>query len=241
MQSTTNYGMFRTVKGNRAVSPEHLKRLIERIEEKDLLEQFPILVNEQNEIIDGQHRLAAASYLNIPIYYQSVRDLTLTDVISLNTVAKNWSLLDFIKSHIELGAPDYAELLDFINEFGIGAGISASLLEGRTSMQGGGITNRVRSGAFRIKTRGNARRVAQALIDLMPYADFKTKSSRDLALALAILFQNEDFSIDRLLNKMKTHNLVLKKRLNPRYYMLELEELYNFNAKDKVTLYAGQI
>lgn len=240
MHSTTNYGMFRTITGNRQVDPNHVARLVQAIEKKNLLSEFPMLVNDKMEVIDGQNRLLAASALNVPIHYQIVKGLDLTHVMDINTASKSWSLLDFVNSYIQLGNPNYVELLAFSKEYGLSISMAGSLLTGR-SANSGSITARIKEGKFQINARNMAGRVARMLNELDKYAEFKTKSDRALATSLGVLLQNEDFDPTRLMGKLKTHGLILKRRLNERYYILQLEEMYNFNAKDRVTLYAGQV
>ena len=59
IKTTRNYGQFRFMKGNRDVSSLHLERLIASMREKYV--PTPIIVNKDNEIIDGQHRFNAAN------------------------------------------------------------------------------------------------------------------------------------------------------------------------------------
>ena len=48
--STTNYDQFKYLKGNRAVTELHVRRLVEAIKEKDL--QVPIIVDEKMNVVD---------------------------------------------------------------------------------------------------------------------------------------------------------------------------------------------
>jgi hypothetical protein len=50
---TKDYGMFKTVKGNRAIDKAHVAKLKKEIQKKDL--DLPIYVNENDEVVDGQH------------------------------------------------------------------------------------------------------------------------------------------------------------------------------------------
>lgn len=240
MTSTTNYGLFRTIQGNRQIDAVHVANLVAAIEKKNLLAEFPILVNEKMEVIDGQNRLLAATRLNLPIFYTVVSGLELTNVIDINTASKSWKIRDFVLSNIELGNPNYQELLDFSTEHNLSISMSAALLAGR-GVQGGSIVKLVRTSKFQVNAPAAARRVAQALGTLGESADFRATSDRNLAMALWLLFQNEDFSIDRLIGKIKTHGIVLSRRVSERYYLLQLEEIYNQHAKDRVTLYMGQV
>ena len=51
---TTDYSVFKYLKGNRSVNELHVRRLVEAIKEKDL--QVPIIVDEKMNVVEGQHR-----------------------------------------------------------------------------------------------------------------------------------------------------------------------------------------
>ena len=69
VEETTDYKQFKKVKGNRGYAQRHLKNLVSSIAQNNLLQYSPIIVNDKMEVIDGQHRLAAAQSLGLPIYY----------------------------------------------------------------------------------------------------------------------------------------------------------------------------
>ena len=84
IQKTKDYEMFKFRDDNRPLSQPHLKALIDSIKSKNLLEMRPIQVNAQFEVIDGQHRIAAAKALGVDIYYQVEESLNPEDIIRLN-------------------------------------------------------------------------------------------------------------------------------------------------------------
>ena len=54
---TRDYSMFKTVTGNREVDKGHVQKLKREIQKKDL--DLPIFINENDEVVDGQHTLQA--------------------------------------------------------------------------------------------------------------------------------------------------------------------------------------
>jgi len=68
-----NLSRFRFSAENRPINERHLTRLVSAIKEKNLLQDFPILVSYDMVIIDGQHRLLAAQKLGLPIFYRIAR------------------------------------------------------------------------------------------------------------------------------------------------------------------------
>lgn len=244
---TTDYSIFRNIDGNRQVHQGHVDRLVEAIERQNLLPYFPVLLNENMEVIDGQHRLVAAARLGLPVHYEIVDGLRLQDVMSINTHSKGWSMTDFIDSYIELGYKDYEVLKDFTKRTGIGASLGAGLLMGWSSLggsggsNGGGATSRsVKEGRFHVGSYERADRIANQAIELSKYADFETRRDRRLITALLQLNNNKDFDFERLRAKIRLHNLRLERRPTSKYYLLHIEELYNWKSSTgKVELYAS--
>lgn len=235
---TKDYSIFRNVTGNRQVTPAHVESLAAAIERRNLLEYFPVLVNENMEVIDGQHRLMAAAKLNVPIHYEKVKGLTLDDIMSINTASKNWSINDFIDAYVRLGNAHYAVLQDFIKRHGLGASVAAGLLRGYSGMLKGGNVA-IRAGTFKVLSEDYAEKVANRLGELQKYADFKTTTEPQFIQALMKVMSNEDFDYDRLLAKLSLSSTKLQKKASVNYYILALDEAYNYHAQIHVDLYAA--
>lgn len=114
IQKTTNYSQFNKYPSNRKVHPE---KLIESIKKKDMLESHPILVTKDKYIIDGQHRLEAAKFLKIPIYFTIVEDLE-EKHIPLCQVQRPWKLEEFLHFYQDFNE-HYKFLNELLNEFAL--------------------------------------------------------------------------------------------------------------------------
>ena len=64
---TSDYSKFSYLVGNRDIVNKHVKDLSGHIDERDL--SIPIIVNENMEVCDGQHRLEAYKVLGLPVHY----------------------------------------------------------------------------------------------------------------------------------------------------------------------------
>lgn len=53
---TTSYGLFKKHPLNREIDEQNLNKIIQSIKHQNLLNIQPILVNENYEVVDGQHR-----------------------------------------------------------------------------------------------------------------------------------------------------------------------------------------
>lgn len=108
---TTDYDQFKIIESNREF--EVRKNLAEDLKKFGRFE-YPILVNEKMEVIDGQHRLATAKYLRLPIQYFVRHGAGAGTVKRINSSAKNWTLVDYVKSYAKEGIEDYKILNAFL-------------------------------------------------------------------------------------------------------------------------------
>lgn len=67
VNQTNDYNLFKSLKGNRNVNKLHVQRLKESFKGDYLMS--PIIVNQNYEIIDGQHRFNAAKDLSLPVNF----------------------------------------------------------------------------------------------------------------------------------------------------------------------------
>src|SRR5690606_32281431 len=114
---TTDYGQFKIKKGNREINRGTVNRLMKAISKKNMLSANPIIVNSKLEVIDGQHRLAAAQQLGVPINYVIFNPASLEEIQMLNVNMKPWSSLDFLQSYIAVGKKEYKDFKDFYEKY----------------------------------------------------------------------------------------------------------------------------
>ena len=110
----TNNADFKTLLGNRNIDPCIVEQLKQSMIKKGVL-PIPVIVNENYEVIDGQHRIMAATELKEAIYYEIIPGLKLKDCIDLNAEQHKWSLVDYVSSYAKLGYEQYDSLLTMIN------------------------------------------------------------------------------------------------------------------------------
>jgi len=116
IQKTKKYDIFKFREDNRQkIDENHVKRLIESIKNRNLLEFRPIMLNSDYEVIDGQHRLLAAKELNIEIFYEIHKDLKSGDIIELN-VAKTWQMEDYLNYYVKNGHKEYQNFDAFLKK-----------------------------------------------------------------------------------------------------------------------------
>lgn len=114
--TTTNYGMFKILDGNREVIKPRIGRIKRSIMENGYIHN-PIIVNERMEVIDGQGRLEALRQLEMPVEYLVYKDLTIFHCIALNISQTPWTLMDYIRSYAERGSTSYQFLYTLIKRY----------------------------------------------------------------------------------------------------------------------------
>lgn len=129
---TTNYGLFGKLKGNRIVSPSHVKKIRQSLR-KQQIKEVPIIVvcNPTPEdgrppflIMDGQHRFDALKEESFPITFVVIDDVEYKDerevlnvVELLNTSSMEWDVTAFMGSKCELGDENYIRYAKVYNRF----------------------------------------------------------------------------------------------------------------------------
>ena len=129
ISKTKDYDRFKFREDNRCqIDQGHVKKLIESIRERNLLEMRPIYVNENFEVIDGQHRLLAAQALNVDIYFKIEKNLRAEDIILMN-INKSWGVNDFLNYYCVNNFEEYKKLRNFVekNNLPLRAALSISI------------------------------------------------------------------------------------------------------------------
>ena len=90
-----NLTKFSLLDNNRNINKNHVNMLVVSIRKKGQL--MPIVVNEEKEVIEGQHRLKACEELGIPVAYIIMAQTTSKDISMINNSQKSWSTNDYLK------------------------------------------------------------------------------------------------------------------------------------------------
>lgn len=112
VMQTENYDMFKLMTGNRQINETKVRQLKSEIWSNGL--QIPIVVNEDHEVADGQHRLQACRELGVPVMYIIRHGITIEDAANANTAGSNWTTSDWIHYHASQGKEEYQKLVDWI-------------------------------------------------------------------------------------------------------------------------------
>jgi hypothetical protein len=225
--ATTDYKMFKRLPGNRKINRSKLEKLIEAIRECNLLEDNPIIVDQDMNILDGQHRLEAAKVLCLPIYYKVSVNMKPRHIRIVNGWQNVWRLEDFLSSYVELGNDEYKYLEEFINEYNIHLSDAINLCHYPNGDGPAGLRRKFTEGEYIANNLGFARQVATALVeDFKPFLP-KHYCQRVFVHAIVHLMSDPRYDHERMKLKLVDVGYKLHPRVSTKDYFPILNEIYN--------------
>jgi hypothetical protein len=230
LKSTKDYSLFKIHNLNREVSRDRVKRLAEEMKIKNLLHLYPIVIDQDGVILDGQHRFEAAKSIESEIYYvQSENDYQISDVSKSNSMQRAWRTVDHIHFHAKNGNPHYIEIIDLSWELGVDPELVIWVM--------GKNRNDVKKGDFVITDEGReiTRKVLQHA-DMLGDC-FSYNKHRPFLNALKTLLLIPDYNPMRMVQKASCYPELCKKQVDSKEYLRVLETIYNKNANKPVRLF----
>ncbi|MES2875414.1 MAG: ParB N-terminal domain-containing protein [Bacteroidota bacterium] len=240
IKSTKDYSIFKKLEGNRSLISTHISCLIQSIKKENLLHIRPILVNEDMEVIDGQHRLEAATSLDTEIYYVQMKDLGPTQVATLNSNQKNWKLLDYLNLYtISFKNKNYLKIKDLMATYSLDIqsaflfiGFNIRKKDAKDAFENGNFFY-PDDDSFAIDTINKL----QKLIDIVTLHEIKPDSAfKTIAFISPFIrfIESKKINWDQFYDRLEKNWSKLGKRYNTDQYMDMLLEIYNINCPYKV-------
>jgi hypothetical protein len=172
VQTTKDYYLFTPIDGNRNKNLLHLNRLKKSINENYLF--TVIIVNENYQIIDGQHRFDVIKELNLPLHYIVCVGYGLKEVHILNQISKTWNADDYLNGYCNLGYKDYIKYKEFKEIYGLGHNECMTILAGRFIKTP---VDEFYNGLFKIKDYNESCKIVEKIFLVEPYYEgFRRRS-----------------------------------------------------------------
>ncbi len=243
---TSDLSIFKNVDGNRVPNLQHIRRLTDSIANYGM-KCNPIIVNEKYEVIDGQHRLAAAKDAETFVYYIVINGYSLSEVHTLNLNQKNWSKRDFMEGYANMGVESYIKLSKFskINDdfnFSSCIGMCSNTTGNKSTL-----ANKYRQDAERIgqpqvfeegtwkgKDFELAQEWANKIRMIKPFYQNYNKST--FVSTLITLFKNDKFDFNEFMHKLRLQPTALVDCGNSSQYKTLIEDIYNYRSRKKISL-----
>jgi len=233
VHTTKDYFLFKSIDGNRNKNLLHINRLKKSMQENYLF--TIIIVNENYEIIDGQHRFDVIKELGLPLNYVICGGYGLNEVHILNQNSKTWNVDDYLDGYCLLGYTDYLKYAEFKKRYGFGHTESITILSEKKTGGGDGDLMKVfYAGKFKVKNYENACNVSDKIEILSQY--YSGYKRRSFVYAMLAMFNNKNFEFSEFVQKLKTQPTSLVDCTTTSQYIALIEEIYNYRRRDKVNL-----
>ncbi len=233
---TKNYDQFKVTDINRAdgVKHEHVRKLSASIAARNYLHMKPITVNTDMEVLDGQHRLQAAKYLGVDIYYVIDREIQREDIVTLNINNKLWSLNDYLNAWVKLGNQQYINFDNFMKDknLSIHEALALCRIIGRYQKDDFKSGRLVFDKKNVYEKHSKIINIIQAFTEVLSNKTFLNKGKFIRALTAFVYAPNYNEEI--FLDKIIKCGYKLQPRLSHADYIPLLSEIYNYKNRDPI-------
>lgn len=230
---TTDYSVFKKMKGNRDPKETNIRRIQKSIRLHS--QKQAILVNERMEVADGQTRLEAAKREGLPIKYTISEGITIADVTEINNQTHKWNPLDYAKSFADRGSEDYKLYNEFRLEYPNLTHQTLVMLLVNSDDRNAYAERKFKEGQLTIKSWNKANKVAKFITKIAQY--YEGFNRRSFIAALMKIMQHDEFSEERLLRKLKSKSNLLKDYSKTEDYLTALESAYNWKEVNRIRFY----
>jgi len=233
IEKTYDYSMFKHIEGNRVLNQLHVNALVKSMKGTEMIR--PIDVNENMEIIDGQHRFQALMELKRPIYYIVHEGWDFNNVISLNTHQKNWSIDDFVSAYAEMGIYDYIRLKNLIDKYKINTSLAmVAVSKVATSKRD---YSKLRAGMYKVTDEqcDRAEEMIKYWLEFKNHAHFYSK--RVFFEAVMTVYLMEEVDNDDMLRNFKKYTHLVRNMASRREFVRMLETIYNYHKPNKIRFF----
>lgn len=90
--------------------------IMKSVEQKNMLRFFPIIVNSEMVVFDGQRRLYAARKLQYPIHFIVADDIDMDMIAIAGGITKKWTMRDYLDRFVKLGYQNYIKIKEILEQ-----------------------------------------------------------------------------------------------------------------------------
>jgi hypothetical protein len=229
IETTTDYNRFKLHKKNRHIDYKKVQRLSAAMKKNNLLSVYPIVVDEKDFVLDGQHRFEAAKDAKVKLYFiVADKSYGIEKVAETNNFQSHWKLEDYINYYAKEGLEPYLKILELSKKYKIGPTKIVNLGDTNT------VTEKIKNGTFIFDDE-------KFVVDLLHHAKaigieyaFPFWNSRPFLRALKHVVNVNGYNKMRMGQKIAANRKMLVKCHEAEEYIKLLEEIYNMKALEAV-------
>jgi len=232
IQKTTDYGRFNSLVANRALNPVHVLSIMNSLKIKNLLHLNPIIINNDWEVIDGQHRLAAAQKLGLPVYFIQDKNVNISDVRLLNTNVKGWGMADYLYTYIAEGLEDYIYVQKFQKKHNISLSTAMAICSLKTTVSHFGAPYKLfKNGEFVVLDKELAEDFVEFYKEAAKYTVENTFRDRDFIGTLWRVYRMEEINPEDFLEQLARYGKPIYRSAGIKEYARQFEDIINYGVK----------
>jgi len=223
-----DYSKFRFIFGNRELRRAKVVKLRDEIKQNNRISSYPIIVNSNFQIIDGQHRFIALAELGYQLFYVVDDTFDVQSIAKSNTIADKWKASDYLLAYQTLGVVDYGVFANFMKTYDTNFTVTLVLFNGKYT---GGLYRDFAEGKFKADNLNRAIKWIEMVQDFKEYIQDIHKD-RHFVRAILNCFNHPEYSHTRMINKMELKGRLMTKSTSRIDYLRQLEAMYNWHAPE---------
>lgn len=230
---TKDYDKFNIKEWNRNINQNNINKIDKSVKENGWL-ITPITVNENYDIIEGQHRYYYAKENNLPVYYMIISGLTDKDCQIMNSIRTSWLTTDYIRYYAIKGDASYARLMS-LNDTYKKINLTTIVYTLVGSHSEGGYSKNIINGEF--KCTEDEYSLAIEILDYLTELMDEIKKIRgkrvSLCNALAFCYKLGTIDMQRMKNQLLNFSNSINSVVDMETALSELERIYNYKIREK--------
>lgn len=238
VEKTKEYDKFKYLTGNRPINRSHLRKLKTSIETNNHLNLHPIIVNQNYEVIDGQHRLECARQIGCDVFYIKSEAIKDEHLIDCNVNQKSFDVENYIDFFaIKDKKPEYIQLRDMLKSSGLKPKALLTLILGVVSSN---LLEFLKTGKFKFPAQEDPKQILDFYADFSAYVkDKRLKpvgmfTNHNFTRSLRWLHKTTGFEPTLFFKKLDLRWFDLKpQRTSEDWYAL-LISIYNFKNHNRI-------
>lgn len=224
---TKEYSLFSFHKKNRKINYKKVQKLAAAMKENNLLHLFPIVIDKDFTILDGQHRFAAAKEISADLYYViSDEQYSIENVARSNNFQSHWKIEDYVIYYSACDKEEYKKLLHTSIKNAMSPGVVAAVDNGNGSHYA------IKTGEFEFTDYELVENILKWAKEFKKKYDFAHWNKRGFLRALKFIIRIKNFNKKILFQQINKNPKLLIKCHEPEEYISLFEEIYN---KDNVS------
>lgn len=232
-----DYGQFKFMRGNRDLSESKIKKIMKSINEDgvDVLKYCPVLVDQDMQILDGQHRFTVSKQLGRPVFYIMTDKIDIRGVARINSNSSNWKTLDFLNSFCDQGKLPYLKVRELCEEYGCRPNVPAALIHNGSMADSGSIAQVFKDGELQIRHYDHAKKILDLCSSFKSYCD--NPFTRSIVSAVDQIHDNGMYDHNLMLSQLKNSGQRLPNVPDKKTMLQHMETIINWHKSKRIVIF----